>query len=208
MLSHRILSHLSRRALRLARRFVADRRGGVLVETAILMPILTMIVLSGTEIGRYTLLQQKLNRAAVSMSDLIAQTDASINMTQVANLYQAAGYVMRPFDLTTEGIIIITSVARTGGNTTVRWQCLGGGGLSASSNIGTTGNNANLPSGFVLRDGESAVFAEVVYHYEPFVVPHLINIGDVRHTAMFRPRFGALTSLAAGTTPPGAPTCT
>ncbi len=203
-----MLSQLPGRFLRLVRGFAADRRAGVLVETAILMPILTMLVMSGTEIGRYTLLQQKLNRAAVSMSDLIAQTDASINMTQVANLYQAASYVMKPFDLSNDGVIIISSVARTGGVSTVRWQCIGGGDLPATSNVGTSGDTATLPAGFILRDGESAIFAEVVFHYEPFVVPYLINTGDIRHQAMFRPRFGALTSLAAGTVPAGAPACT
>lgn len=190
------------------RRFAADRRGGILAETGILVPVITLIILSGTEIGRFTLLQQKLNRAAVTMSDLIAQTDSNISLTQVANLYQAAGYVMRPFDLTNNGVIIVSSVARSDGNpATVNWQCVGAGGLTATSELGTAGGTATLPAGFLLRDGESAIFAEVVYTYEPFVAPNLIGSTTLRHQAMFRPRFGALTALAPGTVPPGAPTC-
>lgn len=190
------------------RRFAADCRGVVFAELGFLLPIIAIVLLSGTEISRFTLLQQKLNRAAVTMSDLIAQTDSTISLTQVANLYQAAGYVMRPFDLTNEGVIIVSSVARTGGNpATVNWQCVGGGGLAATSELGTAGGTATLPAGFLLRDGESAIFAEVVYAYEPFVAPDLIGTTTLRHRAMFRPRFGALTALAPGAVPPGAPTC-
>ena len=190
------------------RRFAADRSGAVLAETAILMPILLMVLLSGVEIGRFVLLQQKLNRTAVTMSDLIAQTNASINLTQVANLYNAAGYVMRPFDLTQDGIVIVSSVAQTGGNPTVSWQCIGAGGFSAASEIGTSGGAATLPTGFTMLDGESAIFAEVVFDYKPFVAPDLFGTQIIRHRAMFRPRFGALGALAPGAVPPGAPTCT
>ena len=203
-----MLRALYRRGRGWLRRFAADQRGGILAETGILLPVITLIILSGTEIGRFTLLQQKLNRAAVTMSDLIAQTDSNISLTQVANLYEAAGFVMRPFDLTNNGVIIVSSVVRTSGNPpTVNWQCVGAGGLAATSQLGTAGSTATLPTGFILRDGESAIFAEVVYAYEPFVAPDLIGSTTLRHESMFRPRFGALAALAPGAVPPGAPNC-
>lgn len=188
--------------------FAAERRGSVMVEFAFLMPILTGIFLSGVEVARYALLQQKLSRTAVSLSDLIAQTDSTISLTQVANLYQAADYVMRPFDLNGTGVVILSSVAQTGGVATVSWQCMGTGGISATSILGTAGGNATLPPNFTMNDGESAIFAEVVYDYSPFVAPNLIGNLTIRHNAIFRPRFGALSSLAPGAVPAGAPTCT
>ena len=203
-----MLRGLYRRGRDLVRRFAADRGGGILAETGILLPVIMIIILSGTEIGRFTLLQQKLSRASVTMSDLIAQTDSNISLTQVANLYQAAGFVMRPFDITANGVIIVSSVVRSNGNPpTVNWQCIGAGELSAMSALGAAGATATLPSGFILRDGESAIFAEVVYNYEPFVAPDLIGSTMLRQQSMFRPRFGALAALAPGTVPPGAPTC-
>ena len=204
-----MLGALIRRGLGCLRRFAADRRGGVLAETGILLPVIVLIILSGIEIGRFTLLQQKLSRAAVSMSDLIAQTDSTISLTQVANLYDAAGYVVRPFDLTVDGVLIVSSVAKAAGSApTVNWQCIGAGAFTAASNLGVAGGTATLPAGFILRDGESAIFAEVFYDYKPFVAPELIGNKVLRHQSMFRPRFGALSALAPGTVPPGAPTCT
>ncbi len=187
--------------------FAAERSGTVLVEVALLMPLLTLIFLSGVEISRYALLQQKMSRTAVSMSDLIAQTDSTISLTQVANLYQAADFVMRPFDMAGTGVLIISSVAQAGGNPTVSWQCVGNGGISAVSDLGVAGSSATLPPNFTMRDGESAIFAELVYDYVPFVAPDLIGSTTLRHNAVFRPRFGALSSLAPGTIPAGAPTC-
>ena len=70
------------------------------------------------------------------------------------------------------------------------------------------GGTATLPAGFTLRDGETAIFAEVIYDYKPFVVPDLIGNTILRHRASFRPRFGALSALSPGAVPPGAPTCT
>ena len=186
----------------------AERSGSVLVEVALLMPLLAAIFLSGVEISRYALLQQKMSRTAVSMSDLIAQTDSTISLTQVANLYQAADYVMRPFDLAGTGVLIISSVAQTGGNPTVSWQCVGSGGISAVSELGLSGASATLPPNFTMQDGESAIFAELVYDYVPFVAPDLVGSTTIRHRAIFRPRFGALSSLAPGSVPAGAPTCT
>jgi Flp pilus assembly pilin Flp len=203
-----MLRAIFRRGLAQIRRFVADRDGGVLAEFGILMPVLTIIVLSGIEVGRFTLLQQKLSRVAVSMSDLIAQTDGTISVTQVANLYEAAGFVVRPFELADDGVIIVSSVSQTGGTPSVNWQCIGAGTLSATSQLGTSGGTATLPAGFTMRDGESAIIAEVVYDYEPFVAPDVVGNKILRHRAMFRPRFGALTALAPGTVPAGAPTCT
>ncbi len=203
-----MLSRAGKRAWASWRRFAADRRGGVLAEAAILLPVLTALLLSGVEVGRFTLLQQKLNRTATSMSDLIAQTDSTITLTQVANLYQAADYVMRPFDLTQDGVVIVSSVSQTAGAASVDWQCIGDSGITAISSLGVSGGTATLPTGFILRDGESAIFAEVVYDFVPFVAPDVIGTKTVRHQAMFRPRFGALSSLAPGTVPAGAPTCT
>ncbi len=188
--------------------FAAERSGTIMVEVALLMPLLAMIFLSGVEISRYALLQQKMSRTAVSMSDLIAQTDSTISLTQVANLYQAADYVMQPFDFAGTGVLIISSVAQTGGTPSVSWQCVGSGGIGATSDLGVAGGNATLPPNFTMRDGESAIFAEVIYDYVPFVAPDLIGSTTLRHRAIFRPRFGALSSLAPGAVPPGAPTCT
>ncbi len=190
------------------RGFLKDRKGSVLAEFGMLMPVLTLLFLSGVEVGRFALLQQKLSRTAVSLSDLIAQTDGTISLTQVANLYESVSYVLRPFDLTTDGVVIVSSVSQTGGTPTVDWQCIGAGALPVVSQLGTAGATASLPAGFTMLDGQSVIIAEVAYNYAPFVTPDLIGNTLLRHHAMFRPRFGSLKSLLPGPVSAGAPTCT
>lgn len=193
----------------LVARFAADRRGSALAEMAVIMPILVFIILAGFEVGRFALLQQKLNRAAVSMADLVSQANG-ITLADLTSLYEATSYVVRPFDLSTKGLLIVSSISKTGDNPpVVDWQCAGAGTATATSELGVAGSTATLPTGFTLAPGDNAIYAEIVYNYVPFLFPDLIGPKQVRHRALFRPRFGALTALGASGTPPvNPPTCT
>lgn len=185
-------------------RFRRDQRGSLLAEAAIIMPLLVMIVLAGVEVGRYTLLQQKLNRTAVSMADLIAQSE-TLTLTDITNLYEAAAFVVRPFDLN-EGLVIVSSVSKTGANPpTIDWQCAGAGTSTASSALGSPGGPATLPTELSLQSGETVIYAEVFYDFEPSFFPDVLGPHRVRHTAAFRPRFGALSEISAGPSPPADP---
>lgn len=191
---------------RLIRRFADDRRASILAETAVLMPILTFVLLGGVEVSRYALLQQKLSRTAVAVSDLIAQTQGNINEAQIANLFEAADYVMRPFTLGDNGHVIVSSVVKDSGSPpTVLWQCQRTGPFAPPSEIGTAGGTATLPAGFILRDGESMIYAEVVMNFEPFIFGQFLGAHQIRHNAVFRPRFGALRTLLPAPTPPANP---
>ncbi|MFQ5775027.1 MAG: TadE/TadG family type IV pilus assembly protein [Kiloniellaceae bacterium] len=179
----------------LLRRFRNDRRGGVLVEAGIIMPLIVFVILAGVEVGRFALLQQKLTRTAVSMADLVAQAE-ELSTTDLNNLFQAVQFVVRPFEFGPRGLVIISSISATGNDPPViDWQRSGAGSYSASSNLGTEGNPAILPEGFVVRSGESVIFAEVVYNFQPLLFPQLLGPQELRHRALFRPRFGALSSL-------------
>lgn len=52
--------------------FLRDSRASILVEFAIIAPILIMMLLGGVELGRFILLDQKLDRTAMTVADLIA----------------------------------------------------------------------------------------------------------------------------------------
>jgi len=190
------------------RRFLADRRGTIFAETAILMPILLTILLSGLEVSRFALLQQKLSRTATSMSDMVAMTKTTLSLTQIDNLYDAVSFVMTPFDMSTNGVLIVSGVLRNATTPIVSWQCSGAGGLTASSEVGSSGGTATMPAGFTMTDGEIAIVAEIVYSYQPFVAPNLFGTTILRQSAIFRPRTGALGALVPGPVSAGAPTCT
>lgn len=185
-----------RRLLRL--RFLRSRYGGVLVETAVIMPFLVFVMLGGVELARFALLQQKLNRAAVSMADLVAQAE-NLTVSEVDQLFTAVEFVISPFQMGPNGLVILTSVSADQSNPPeVDWQRAGAGSASAASTIGVAGGPATLPDGFLVRAGESVIFAEVIYDFEPLLFPQVLPAQRLQHRTMFRPRFGSLSSLQAG----------
>ena len=181
------------------RKFIGERRGSLLAETAITLSLLTTLSLSGVEIARYSLLHQKLERISASIGDLIAQAE-TVNETDVVNVFNAIGEVAKPFEMGANGIVIISSVgASEGSGPTLNWQRTGGGSLAAASHIATApGETATLPNGLTVIDGETVIVAEVMYAYTPWLYSALIGPSQLYHTAFFRPRLGTLTTIGPG----------
>lgn len=188
-------------------RFWRDQSASLMAEVGIIMPLLVFIILAGVEVGRFALLQQKLNRTAVSMADLVAQSK-TMTVTDMANLYEAARFVVRPFDLNA-GVVILSSVSKSGTNpAVVDWQCAGAGSATATSALGAAGATAALPAGLSLQAGQTVIYAEVFYDFTPTFMPDVVAAQRIRHTAAFRPRFGSLGQLTAGpSAPANPPTC-
>jgi len=177
------------------RRFLRNRRGALLPEFALAMPILILLSLGGLEVARYVLLHQKLDRVAATLGDLTAQAE-TLTVQEMDNLFEAVSYVLRPFEMGANGTVIVTAISASGGGgPQVDWQRAGGGNYPATSVFGTAGGVAALPTGFVVRDGESLVVAEVFYSYAPWVAGGVTAASELYTRALFRPRFGAIASL-------------
>lgn len=180
----------------IARRLMRACRGAVATEFAMAMPVIMLIVLGGSEIARYALLHQKLARAAVTMADLVSQAE-EISEADITQLFAAVDPVMKPFSMGANGVVILSSVTASGGDPAqVAWQRSGGGTLTpASSGLGTEGGAASLPAGFVVRDGETAIVAEVFYSFAPLFTAGLVPVNTIYQRALFRPRFGSLAAV-------------
>ena len=178
------------------RGFLKDRRGGVMVEFAFMMPVLVMVMLAGVDVVRFAMLQQKLNRAAVTMADLVSQY-TSMSETQLSHLFLAVEPVIAPVGLGGNGRVIVSSISKADAASPilVDWQRAGAGTATATSNFGTQGGPATLPAGFTVGDGENLIVAEVFYDFTPLLYPVLVPPRRVEHHAMFRPRFGVLSAL-------------
>lgn len=175
-------------------RFLKDRRGTLAVETAMAIPVLAALVLSGVEVTRYVLLNQKIERASATMADLVSQAE-TLSEADLVNLFNATGFVVEPFDLAADGRVIISSISRSGGSAArVNWQ-RGFGAGSGSSTFGVEGGDALLPAGFVVRDGESIVVGEAFFDFVPIFTGGIMGTTTVYNSAVLRPRFGTLTSL-------------
>jgi len=164
------------------------------VEAAFALPILVTLVISGVELGRYLLLQQKVQNAAMNVADLAAR-DETLSVTQLDDIFAAAGFVTRPFDLSAEGKVIVTGVSAIVDNTPlVFWQRAGGGPNPAPSQIGAPGNPAVIPATLPIRADETIIVAEVFFDFEP-IFGFLLGQQTIRHVAYFRPRLGTLQAL-------------
>ncbi len=177
------------------RKLLGDRSGSILIELAVAMPILTTITLGGIEVSRLVLINQKLDRVAASTSDLVAQAE-TISATDISNLFEAAKFVIKPFELADRGVVIVSSVSAIDGNPPqVNWQQSGGGALAAASAVGSPGGAATLPPGFTIISGDNVIIAEVFYDYVPWPISGVTSATRLYHQALFRPRFGALNAL-------------
>lgn len=189
--------------------FIRDERGFAASEFALWLPIMLLIILGCFEATRYILIHQKLDRAAVQVADLVGQSEG-MTAAQLTVVYDAAIEQMKPYDLNSQGRIIVSSVVRPTGepDPRVAWQRSYGPSIG-SSMIGTEGALADLPSNFSLAESEDVVAAEVLYQYEPIffgVLAGMQNLngeplfGDVfqastfRHEAWARPRSANLTT--------------
>ncbi|MFT5488979.1 MAG: Flp pilus assembly protein TadG [Paracoccaceae bacterium] len=174
-----------------------DRGGASLIELGFAMPILVTLLLGGVEIARYVLLHQKLDRVSSSIADLVSQAE-NISVADLQNIFDAAQFVAKPFNLPADGTVIVSSISNPlGGQATkVNWQQAGAGSVPATSQIGTPGGSVTLPTGFVVADGQTIIIAEVFYDYEPWILGEITGAKQIYHRALFRPRYGGLTTLA------------
>ena len=178
----------------LGHRFARAEDGTSLAEFAIMVPILTTLLLGGVDVARLAVLQQKLDRAASTVGDMVSQGQ-TITAAQLNDIFNSVAPVIQPFP-TARGLVIVTSVGASGGAAAaINWQRSGGGSLSATSAIGRPGQAPVLPTGFVVRDGETVIVAESFYNFTPIFLPATVLPRQIYHRSMYRPRLGSLTTI-------------
>ena len=176
--------------------FLQRRCGSILVETALVVPILLLIIMGSIEVGRYVLLEQKVARLAANIADLTARS-TRLTEDEIDQVFNAASFVVAPFEMGDQGSVLLSNVGRPRGQTQsdVNWQRRGPGTGGAASQIGTEGGQATLPAGMTIWEGEDVIVAEVYYEYRPLVFANIVDARTLYRTSFARPRFGALTSI-------------
>jgi len=179
-----------------------DRRGSILIETAILLPILLTLLAGAIELSRLLLAQQKVSGLSAQTADMVAQAEFGLSESQVNDIFAAIEHVSQPLNLEAVGRVIVSGVIGTGGgDNEIVWQrCTGV--HDADSDIGNEGaTGVSVPGGITLAQNEMAVVAEVTMTYEPLIFAGFFEELDLTSDATFRPRFGALSTLSADDTP-------
>jgi len=167
---------------------IMNTRGGVMIEFAFAMPLLITLLLGGVELGRYVLLHQKLDRTAMTVSDLVARV-TSVTPTDLDTVLTAADLVMSPFEFSDKGVVIISAVKKLSpsGSPKVIWQRSGAGSLTVTSTLGVEGGNATIDDPDLVDDIQGIVVGETYYEYSPWFIT-MIPSSTIRHVAYFRPR--------------------
>lgn len=174
------------------------QRGGGALEFALVAPLLFGFVLAGIDLATFVGEVQRTAAAATAAADMAAQIDSFTTETditkvstgrEIAVLALAASEVARPYDLFTDGTLIVTSIANTGNGPSVAWQRRWG--LSSMVSQVGSGNYGGL----TIANGEGAVFAEVVRVVSPWrFTGRLLGLPEtmlVRRVAMRRPRLAS-----------------
>jgi len=179
---------------RRVRRLLRDRRGAAMLEFAAALPVLVTLLLGGVDMARLVTANQKLDRVAAGMGDLVAQSQ-SLTQADLTNLYAAVKFIATPFDLSTDGVVIVSSISLVGGVQKINWQSRGSGTLSVASKIGVTGGTATLPTGLSVSGTDTLIAAEVFYNFKGLFGLSLVPNKQLYHTSFFRPRLGSLNTL-------------
>ena len=126
-------------------RFLPDQRGIAAVEFALVLPVMILFSMGIAEVGRFALLNLKLQHAATTMADLAAR-DETVSDAAMTSMLGAMDFIVRPFDLDAQGLVIVSCVGLDGGGEpTVLEQAEGGGALDETSQIGSLDGAAILP---------------------------------------------------------------
>jgi hypothetical protein len=169
--------------------------GNVATEFALALPVLLLMMLGSAELARFVILHQKVDRVAVTMSDLVSRAE-TVSESDLDDIFVAAGQVAQPFDIGSLGLVIVSSVINPDGDgPVIAWQRSGGGALSATSQLGIEGEAASLSADFEVRQGETAIIAEVFYDFEPFLSEVVVAPQTIYRRAHHRPRLGTLETV-------------
>jgi len=185
----------ARKRQRLPRR----RRGSMALEFALVAPILCLFSLASADVVRYVRTVSLVERSAGEIANILAQSQV-LNEADVSAIIDAAAMATTPHNVTgPSGRVILSGLSRAAGVTRVVWQRQRGG-LSAASQLGVENSTASLPNGFALEDGQTAVAAEVIFEFQPWIfatgfVNAPTNVLRAWGTSLMRPRGGALDAI-------------
>jgi Flp pilus assembly protein TadG len=172
------------------RRFLGDGRGVAAVEFALIAPILVVLALGCFEVPRYVMVFQKLSRTSSGVADLVAQADEPMTTNQMNDIFTAGKLMMQPYDVVTNGVIIVSSVNNPNGSgVKITWQKRKGS-VGTASKLGVQGATpgAGLPVALSPASNEEVLVAEVYYTYTPIFGTIIYNGSTLYRVSFTRPR--------------------
>jgi Flp pilus assembly protein TadG len=178
----RAITRLERRRLRdLAR----DQSGNILVEAALVFPILIGLFLGVSEFSEGFTVSRRLAAAAHTAADLVARYQ-TVTADDLNGVKAMIDETVKPFSVANLGLVITSVVADKDNATTVAWSQALGTGASAHS----PGAAITLPAGLTLPNS-SVIFAEIKYQFRSSLSTLIMGSVPLQAEAYQVPRFSA-----------------
>ncbi len=175
-------------------KFRKCERGVALVELALILPVFILFLTGAIEMSRYVWVNHKILRLSAEISDLVTQSQ-SMSVTEIDVIFSAASYLLDPFDMGANGVIIVSSVSGTGEDPPqVNWRQCGAGTLSVAGQVGAEGADATVPN-LVVDPLDNIIVAEVYYNYKPLMFDNIIDDTQLYRVAIHSPRIQSLISI-------------
>lgn len=179
--------------------FFRKKQGNVMIEFALIFPLIFLLSAGVYELVMFTLLNNKLARTAAVFGDAI--TRDNIKKSEITGLLNTARSFLKPiFDFNTGGSIVVSQVYNSGLSTdsskmVISWQVPING---ATSRLGAAGARpSNMPNNLIVLNDMAVVVTEVFYQYKPIIFTGFIPNKTLYHTSVFVPRVGSMISLEA-----------
>lgn len=174
------------------------RRGVAAVEFALTLPLWITLFMGMTDGCYFLLANEKVDRIAYSVTDIVTQYQV-ITIANLNDILLAAGQLMSPMNFGANGVVIVTSVFQPAtGAPIVEWQYSGGGTLTKTSRIGTTGGTATLPGGLTLNPNDNVIISEVYYNFTPLFINasafDTFTSTNIYRYAVYKPRLSQLVT--------------
>ncbi len=185
---------------RWSRRFLLNEYGAITTEFAILAPVMMLLALAAIDTVNYINVANRVTQVSANTADAVARRKAIADGAEVGEFFLAANEIGNPLPLEDAGRVIISSVANVDGTgPRIVWQRTGTYSLPVGSSLGVEGDIASVPTGFDLKVGENAIFAEVFYEHRPFIFAANFFGGPetvvLERMTTFRPRLAPLLTL-------------
>ncbi len=172
-----------RRATNTVRRGGLGEGGAVMVEAALVLPILLVIFLALVEFTDAFSVRRRVEAVASSVADLVAQS-ASISSANLNDVIGIGEVMMRPYADEPLGVRVGSIGLNEEGEAIVQWSH-GSAKLAAR----VPGEAISVPAGLI--DGTTTmILAETSYTFVPAVGTYLLSGVTFTVEAFYRPRLG------------------
>lgn len=184
------------------RKLAGSRSGVAMTEFALSLPLLTVAVMWGVELGNFALVQLKVHELAVHLADNASRVGDTSNLlnrkiyeSDINDLFLGSSIqASSSLNFYERGRAIVSSLETRPASPTqqyIHWQrCKGK--KTWNSNYGNAGADVSGmgPSGqqVTAAEGEAVIFVEVAYDYQPIITNKFIGSTTITSIASFTVR--------------------